>query len=44
MASINLSQRGLVLIGGMLGAIGGYFVVCHLHRRKIQPMVLVDVS
>jgi len=40
-ATVNLSQGGLVLMGAMAGGAAGYFTFCYL--RKIAPLALADV-
>ncbi|MEZ6066581.1 MAG: prolipoprotein diacylglyceryl transferase [Planctomycetaceae bacterium] len=39
--SINLSSGGLVLIGAMLGAAVGFFILCRL--RGMKPLPLLDL-
>lgn len=38
---LNLSQGGLVLYGGLIGAAAGYFIYCH--RAKLNPLGFGDV-
>lgn len=40
-ATINLSEGGIVLYGGLIAGAISYFVFCH--RRKLQPLQLADI-
>jgi phosphatidylglycerol---prolipoprotein diacylglyceryl transferase len=40
-ATINLTEGGLVLYGGLIAGAVSYFVFCH--QRKLQPLTLADI-
>lgn len=41
LATVNLSEGGLVLIGALVGGAVGFFVFCR--TRRVRPMLLADV-